>query len=238
MRLNGRDSSALREIEFFRNYTKYAEGSVLACFGDTKVLCNVSVADGVPRFIKGTNQGWLTAEYSMLPRATNERTDREASRGKQGGRTLEISRLIGRSLRSMINLKALPEITITVDCDVIQADGGTRTTAISGAAIALVDAINTITPKYKFTGKPIRQLVSAVSVGIYQGLPLLDLDYKEDSSADADMNVVMTEFGEFIEVQGTAENRSFRKEELDRLLDLASDGICEISALQKKVLEI
>ena len=233
MRPSGREAVELRPIEFISNYTKYAEGSVLSCFGETKVVCNVSIAEGIPRFLKGSRQGWLTAEYSMLPRATHERTEREASRGKQGGRTLEISRLIGRSLRSMVNLKALPEITITVDCDVIQADGGTRTAAITGSAVALMYAIEKVRTKYKLKVNPIRQWIAAVSVGLYQGMPVVDLDYQEDSTADADMNVVMTEFGEFIEIQGTAEGRSFNKSELDRLLDMATDAGHELIAFQK-----
>lgn len=237
MRPSGREATELRQIELIRGYTRYAEGSVLSCFGDTKVLCNVSVHDGIPRFLKGTAQGWLTAEYGMLPRATADRTDREAARGKQGGRTMEIARLIGRSLRSMVNLKALPEITIIVDCDVIQADGGTRTAAITGAAVAVMDAMTKIKAKYKVNVDPIRQMVAAVSVGLYQGIPVLDLDYAEDSTADADMNVVMTQFGEFIEVQGTAEGRSFSKEEFDRLLDIATDGVQELIAIQQQVLK-
>lgn len=236
MRPSGREPAELRQIELIRGYTKYAEGSVLSCFGDTKVVCNVSVNDGVPRFLKGMAQGWLTAEYGMLPRATADRTEREAARGKQGGRTMEISRLIGRSLRAMVNLKALPEVTIVVDCDVIQADGGTRTAAITGAAVALVDAMNKVKHKYRLNVDPIRQMIAAVSVGLYQGIPVVDLDYAEDSTADADMNVVMSQFGEFIEVQGTAEGRSFSKEEFDRLLDIATDGVQELIAIQKQVL--
>ncbi len=236
MRSSQREPMQIRDVQLIRHYTKYAEGSVLSCFGDTKVLCNVSITEGVPRFLKGMEQGWLTAEYSMLPRATHSRTEREASRGKQGGRTLEISRLIGRSLRNMVNLKALPELTLSIDCDVIQADGGTRTAAITGSAVALVDAIEKVTNQYKIAQNPLRHMVAAVSVGLYQGVPVVDLDYTEDSNADADMNVVMNEFGEFIEIQGTAEGRSFHKEELDRLLDLASDAIHELIALQKNAL--
>lgn len=221
MRPSGRDANAPREVRLTRDYTKHAEGSVLVEFGDTKVLCNASVEAGVPRWLRGKGQGWITAEYGMLPRATHTRGGREATRGKQGGRTLEIQRLIGRSLRAAVDLKKLGEFTITVDCDVIQADGGTRTASITGACVALVDALHHMQRTRKITSDPLRQLVSSISVGIYKGQAVVDLDYAEDSNADTDLNVVMTDKGELIEVQGTAEKAAFTRTELNAMLDLA-----------------
>jgi ribonuclease PH len=235
-RPSGRSAAQLREINITRNYTRHAEGSVLVCFGDTQVICTASVEKGVPRFMRGQGRGWVTAEYGMLPRSTGSRMGREASRGKQGGRTLEIQRLIGRSLRAAIDFSKLGENTITVDCDVIQADGGTRTAAITGACVAVVDAINYLQREKLIKDDPLLQMVASVSVGIYQGVPVLDLDYPEDSSADTDMNVVMGESGGFIEVQGTAEQAPFAREELNDMLDLASDGIQQLIALQKAAL--
>ena len=235
-RPSGRSAAQLREISITRNYTRHAEGSVLVCFGDTQVICTASVEKGVPRFMRGQGRGWVTAEYGMLPRSTGSRMGREASRGKQGGRTLEIQRLIGRSLRAAIDFSKLGENTITVDCDVIQADGGTRTAAITGACVAVVDAINYLQRDKLIKDDPLLQMVASVSVGIYQGVPVLDLDYPEDSSADTDMNVVMGESGGFIEVQGTAEQAPFAREELNGMLDLASDGIQQLIALQKAAL--
>ena len=235
-RPSGRSAAQLRKINITRNYTRHAEGSVLVCFGDTQVICTASVEKGVPRFMRGQGRGWVTAEYGMLPRSTGSRMGREASRGKQGGRTLEIQRLIGRSLRAAIDFSKLGENTITVDCDVIQADGGTRTAAITGACVAVVDAINYLQREKLIKGDPLLQMVASVSVGIYQGVPVLDLDYPEDSSADTDMNVVMGESGGFIEVQGTAEQAPFAREELNGMLDLASDGIQQLIALQKAAL--
>jgi len=233
MRPSGREHHQLREIKITRHYTKHAEGSVLVEFGETKVICNASVVDIVPKFLKGKNQGWVTAEYGMLPRATHSRTDREAAHGKQGGRTLEIQRLIGRSLRAAVNLKDLGENTITIDCDVIQADGGTRTASITGACVALKDAIDTMRRLDKIKKDPFLHYVASVSVGIYRGQPVLDLDYAEDVIAETDMNVVMDDTEHFIEVQGTAEGASFSKKELDDLLDLAQSGIRELIAKQK-----
>jgi len=235
-RPSGRSAAQLREINITRNYTRHAEGSVLVCFGDTQVICTASVEKGVPRFMRGQGRGWVTAEYGMLPRSTGSRMGREASRGKQGGRTLEIQRLIGRSLRAAIDFSKLGENTITVDCNVIQADGGTRTAAITGACVAVVDAINYLQREKLIKDDPLLQMVASVSVGIYQGVPVLDLDYPEDSSADTDMNVVMGETGGFIEVQGTAEQAPFAREELNDMLDLASDGIQQLIALQKAAL--
>ena len=209
---------------------------MLVCFGDTQVICTASVEKGVPRFMRGQGLGWVTAEYGMLPRSTGSRMGREASRGKQGGRTLEIQRLIGRSLRAAIDFSKLGENTITVDCDVIQADGGTRTAAITGACVAVVDAINHLQREKLINDDPLLQMVASVSVGIYQGVPVLDLDYPEDSSADTDMNVVMGESGGFIEVQGTAEQAPFAREELNAMLDLAADGIQQLIAFQKAAL--
>lgn len=235
-RPSGRAPNELREITLTRDYTCHAEGSVLVCFGATKVICTASVEEGVPRFLRGTGSGWITAEYGMLPRSTGSRMGREASRGKQGGRTLEIQRLIGRSLRSAVDLKKLGDFTITVDCDVIQADGGTRTASITGACVALVDAINHLQRRKLLTTDPLLQMVASVSVGVWQGTPVLDLDYLEDSRADTDMNVVMGEDGGFIEVQGTAEGQPFRREEMDAMLDLADSGIRQLIECQKAAL--
>jgi len=236
MRPSGRNPDQMRPIEFIRNFTKHAEGSVLVAFGDTKVICTASIEERVPRFLKDKGQGWITAEYGMLPRSTGERMTREAARGKQGGRTLEIQRLIGRSLRAAVDLNALGERTITIDCDVIQADGGTRTASISGAYVALCDAINRLIQKGKLQDEPIHGQLASVSVGIFDGVPVLDLDYAEDSSAETDMNVVMNDGGAFIEVQGTAEGHAFRKDELQAMLDLAEKGIGEIMAAQREAL--
>ncbi|MES9855817.1 MAG: ribonuclease PH [Sedimenticola sp.] len=233
MRPSSRKPDQMRALRFTRNYTKHAEGSVLVEFGDTKVICTASVEERVPRFLKGKGQGWITAEYGMLPRSTNSRMGREASRGKQGGRTLEISRLIGRSLRAIVNLDQLGEHTITFDCDVIQADGGTRTASISGAYVALCDAINGLIATGKLETSPLIGQLASVSVGIYKGTPVLDLDYAEDSSAETDMNVVMNDSGAFIEVQGTAEGHAFDMNELQAMLGLASKGITEIMVEQK-----
>lgn len=238
MRSTSRPVDALRAIQITRAYTQHAEGSVLIEFGHTKVICNASVIAGVPKFLKGTGQGWLTAEYGMLPRSTHSRMDREASRGKQSGRTLEIQRLIGRALRTSIDLKQLGENTILLDCDVIQADGGTRTAAITGACVALADALATMKKKGEIKQDPMRFLVAAVSVGLYKGTPVLDLDYAEDSTADTDMNVIMTEQGEFIEFQATAEKKAFSKQEFDSLLSLAESGIKQLFAKQKESLGI
>ncbi len=236
MRPSKREPNQLRPINITRNYTNHAEGSVLVEFGQTKVLCTASVIDGVPRFLKGKNEGWVTAEYGMLPRATHSRNEREASKGKQGGRTLEIQRLIGRSLRGCIDLKVLGETTITLDCDVIQADGGTRTAAITGACVALKDALDWMVSREKLRKKPVFNYVSAISVGIYRGKPVLDLDYAEDVLAETDMNVVMNEKGHFIEVQGTAEDGSFSRAQLNDMLILAESGIKQLIELQKSVL--
>lgn len=243
MRPSKRLPNQLRDIHFERQYTKHAEGSVLVCFGETKVLCNASVVPGVPRFLKGKGQAWLTAEYGMLPRATNERTNREASRGKQTGRTLEIQRLIGRALRAAVDLRFLPEYTIHIDCDVIQADGGTRTASISGACVALADALdyfkkNKLLPKSIKTPHPLRNLIGAVSVGIYKDQPILDLDYAEDSNAETDMNIVMNDQHGFIEVQGTAEGAPFSEQHFQQMLALAKTGIDDIITKQKSVLGI
>jgi ribonuclease PH len=233
MRPSNRNPEQMRPISITRHFTKHAEGSVLVAFGDTKVLCTASVVPGVPRFLKDSGQGWVTAEYGMLPRATHERSDREASRGKQGGRTLEIQRLIGRSLRSAVDLTALGENTITIDCDVLQADGGTRTAAITGGCVALFDAILYLQRIQKINTSPFKCWIGSVSVGIYAGVPVIDLDYQEDSNADMDMNVVMTESGEFIEVQGTAEKAPFSQDQLNALLELASNGIKQLMVQQK-----
>jgi ribonuclease PH len=238
MRPSQRLSHQLREIQFHRHYTKHAEGSVLVCFGETKVLCTASIVDGVPRFLKNSGQGWLTAEYGMLPRATSERTDREATRGKQTGRTVEIQRLIGRALRNCIDLKSIGENTISIDCDVLQADGGTRTAAITGSCIALYDAALALTKKPKIKTNPFKQFIAAVSVGIYKDTPILDLDYIEDSSAETDMNIVMDQNGGFIEIQGTAEKLAFHKNHLDSMLALADEGIKTLIKKQKEVLEL
>lgn len=236
MRPSGRQPNQLRDITFTRHFTKHAEGSVLVEFGDTKVICTASIIDGVPRFMKGEGRGWITAEYGMLPRSTGSRMDREAARGKQGGRTVEIQRLIGRSLRAAVDLKLLGEYTITIDCDVIQADGGTRTASITGACVALVDALSALRKKGALTFEPLKQMMAAVSVGIVDGVPVLDLDYAEDSKAETDMNVVMTEHGGFIEVQGTAEGEAYSEAELSAMLALAKQGINELIAKQKEVL--
>ncbi len=226
----------MRDVSITRGYTKHAEGSVLIAFGDTKVLCTASVEERVPGFLKGKGQGWLTAEYGMLPRSTHTRSDREAARGKQSGRTQEIQRLIGRSLRAVTNLTALGERTIQLDCDVLQADGGTRTAAITGSFVALHDAIATLLKGGLISASPIRDHIAAVSVGVVGGVPVLDLDYPEDSSCDTDMNVVMTGSNGFVEVQGTAEGAPFSRLEMDRLLALAELGIAELIAKQKTAL--
>lgn len=233
MRPSNRETSQLRPIKITRQFTNHAEGSVLVEFGQTRVLCNASVMDGVPKFLKGKNQGWITAEYGMLPRATHSRSDREASRGKQGGRTLEIQRLIGRALRACVDLKLIGENTIMIDCDVIQADGGTRTAAITGACVAMRDALSWMVTREKLRKMPTFNYVAAVSVGIYRGQPVLDLDYAEDVLAETDMNVVMNEAGEFIEIQGTAEDKSFSRKQLNELLDLAEGGIKDLFELQQ-----
>ena len=235
-RPSGRAPDQLRDISITRNFTCHAEGSVLVAFGDTRVICTASVEEGVPRFMRGEGRGWVTAEYGMLPRSTGTRMGREAARGKQGGRTVEIQRLIGRSLRAALDLKKLGEHTITIDCDVIQADGGTRTASITGACVALVDALNHLQRKKLIREDPLLQMIASVSVGIYDGQPVLDLDYAEDFAADTDMNVVMGEGGGFIEVQGTAEGQHFSRQELDSLLDLASSGIGRLIELQKEAL--
>jgi ribonuclease PH len=236
MRPSGRQPAQLRPIRFTRRYTMHAEGSVLVEFGHTKVLCTASIEERVPRFLKGRGQGWVTAEYGMLPRATSERMNREASSGRQGGRTLEIQRLIGRSLRAALDLEALGERTITLDCDVLQADGGTRTAAISGAWVALLDALTWLKGAGLLEREPLRRQVAAISVGIYQGTPMLDLDYAEDSAAETDMNLVMDDRGGFIEVQGTAEGEPYNREQLDALLELGTKGIAEVMAAQRAVL--
>ncbi|MFZ5561653.1 MAG: ribonuclease PH [Pseudomonadota bacterium] len=236
MRPSGRAPDQLRPITITRHYTRHAEGAVLVEFGDTRVLCTASVENSVPRFLKGKGEGWITAEYGMLPRATHTRSDREAARGKQGGRTLEIQRLIGRSLRACVDLKKLGENTITIDCDVIQADGGTRTAGITGGCVALVDALSFLLEKKLIKQDPLQCLIAAVSVGMYEGQPVLDLDYPEDSACATDMNVVMTQQGGFVEVQGTAEGRPFSRSETDAMLALAEKGIGELILAQQKVL--
>lgn len=233
MRPSNREVDQLRQIEIIRGYNAHAEGSVLVKFGNTHVLCTVSVIDGVPRFLQKKNQGWITAEYGMLPRATHSRTDREASKGKQGGRTMEIQRLIGRALRGCVDLKVLGENTLTIDCDVIQADGGTRTAAITGACVAMKDAITWMVTREKIRKMPTFQHIAAVSVGIYRGQAVLDLDYAEDSLAETDMNVVMDETGNFIEIQGTAEDKNFSRAQLNDMLALAETGIARLIDLQK-----
>ena len=238
MRPSNRAFNELRPVKITRNYAKHAEGSALIEFGDTKILCTASVISGVPKFLKDKGQGWLTAEYGMLPRSTNTRTDREATRGKQAGRTQEIQRLIGRSLRSVVNLKMIGENTITIDCDVIQADGGTRTAAITGSCIALVDALSYLQKKLNLKESPLKQLVAAVSVGLYKGSLVLDLDYAEDCNVDTDMNIVMTEDGNFVEIQGTAEHGTFTQHELNALLDLAKIGFKQIFEKQREALKI
>ena len=236
MRPSGRQPNDLRNVSITRNYTKHAEGSVLVEFGDTKVLCTASVEEKVPGFLRGKNEGWITAEYGMLPRSTGSRMGREAARGKQGGRTMEIQRLIGRSLRAAVDLTALGERSITIDCDVIQADGGTRTASITGAYVALQDAISYLLKNKKIKKSPLYGQISSVSVGIYQGTPVLDLDYDEDSSAETDMNVVMNDAGAYIELQGTAEGHAFHADELQAMLGLASEGIETLMEKQREVL--
>jgi len=236
MRPSGRSPEDLRPININCGYTKHAEGSVLVEFGDTKVLCNASVENRVPRFLKGSGSGWITAEYGMLPRSTHERMAREASRGKQGGRTLEIQRLIGRSLRAAVDLKAVGERTLTIDCDVIQADGGTRTASITGGFVALSLAVADLIKTRQIKSNPIHGQIASVSVGIFEGIPILDLDYAEDSTAETDMNIVMNDAGAFVEIQGTAEGHAFRKDELNAMLGLAEHGITQIMTLQRSAL--
>ena len=238
MRPNNRELNQIRPVKITRHYTKYAEGSVLIEFGETKVLCNATIEETVPRFLKGQQQGWVTAEYGMLPRATHSRTQREAAKGKQTGRTMEIQRLIARSLRAVVDLKALGERTITVDCDVIQADGGTRTASITGACVALHDAIAHLIENGTLKISPLKGLVAAVSVGIVDGKAVCDLEYVEDSNAETDMNVVMVEDGRIVEVQGTAESEPFSHDELLRLLDLAKQGINQLVAAQREALNL
>ncbi len=237
MRPSGRAPDQLRVLKITRAYTRHAEGSVLIECGDTRVICTASIEEKVPHFLKGRGQGWLTAEYGMLPRSTNTRSDREAARGKQSGRTQEIQRLIGRSLRAVTSLEALGERTIQIDCDVIQADGGTRTASITGAFVALHDAIAFLKNRQAIGNWPIRDFVAAVSVGIFQGMPVLDLDYPEDSDCDTDMNVVMTGAGNLVEVQGTAEGEAFSRGEMNAMLDLAQRGIGQLIAAQKAALD-
>jgi len=236
MRPSGRENNQLRSITFQRHFTMHAPGSVLVSFGNTKVLCTCSVEERVPSFLRGKGQGWVTAEYGMLPGSTHSRNDREAARGKQSGRTQEIQRLIGRSMRSIIDLEALGERTLKLDCDVLQADGGTRTASITGCYVALMDAVALLQEKKLLKKSPLHGQVAAVSVGIFDGQPVLDLDYAEDSNAETDMNVVMNAAGGFIEVQGTAEGHAFQRDELNQLLDLASAGISEICAAQNAAL--
>jgi ribonuclease PH len=233
-----RAANQLRQVEIIRHYTKHAEGSVLVKFGDTHVLCTASVDDKVPGFLRGKNQGWVTAEYGMLPRSTGSRMEREAARGKQSGRTQEIQRLIGRSLRAIIDLEKLGERSIQIDCDVIQADGGTRTAAITGAYVALHDAVSHLLKNGLITESPLRDSVAAISVGVYQGTPVLDLDYLEDSDCDTDMNVVMTGSGGFVEIQGTAEGEPFQRDAMNAMLDLATSGIKELLNMQKVALGV
>jgi len=235
MRPSGRVANELRQINLTRHYTKYAEGSVLVEFGRTKVICTASVEDRVPRFLKNKKTGWLTAEYGMLPRSTHDRMQREA-KSRQGGRTLEIQRLIGRGLRAVVDLEALGERTITLDCDVIQADGGTRTAAITGSYVALVDAMQHLHKKRIIRTNPVHGAIAAVSVGIYRGIPILDLDYREDSEAETDMNIVMNDGLAYVEIQGTAEGHAFREKELQDMLALAKDGISQLLDKQREVL--
>ncbi len=236
MRPSGRRPDQIRPVGLTREYTKHAEGSVLIEFGDTRVICTASVADNVPRFLKGQGRGWVTAEYGMLPRATGSRMNREAASGRQGGRTVEIQRLIGRSLRAAVDMEGLGERSIQLDCDVIQADGGTRTAAITGAFVALNDAVTTLVRQGTLNTTPIHGMVASISVGIVDGTPVVDLDYAEDSTAETDMNVVMNEQGAFIELQGTAEGHAFRRSELDQMLDLAHQGIHELIDAQREAL--
>ncbi len=235
-RPSGRAADELRDIKITRHFTRHAEGSVLVEFGDTRVLCTATVEEVIPQFLRNTGRGWVTAEYGMLPRATHTRSRREAATGKQGGRTLEIQRLIGRALRAVVDLKALGERTITLDCDVLQADGGTRTAAITGSYVALSDAVAKLVTRGVLRESPIHGQVAAVSVGIWSGVPVLDLDYAEDSEAETDMNVVMNNGGAFIELQGTAEGHAFRRDELDELLNLAANGIRQLQAKQLEAL--
>jgi ribonuclease PH len=237
-RPSGRAADALRAVRLTRHYTKHAEGSVLVEFGDTKVICTASVEEKVPGFLKGKGQGWLTAEYGMLPRSTHSRMDREAAKGKQSGRTQEIQRLIGRSLRAAFDLEALGERTLHLDCDVIQADGGTRTASITGAMVAAYDAFSKLVTNGILPAIPVKHFVAAISVGVYKGTPVLDLDYLEDSDCDTDMNIVMTDAGHFVEVQGTAEGAAFDRETMNRLLDLGHAGITELIRLQKQALDL
>lgn len=237
MRPSGRQPDEKRQVKITRNYTKHAEGSVLIESGETKVLCTCSIEERVPGFLRGKGQGWVTAEYGMLPRSTGSRMGREAARGKQSGRTQEIQRLIGRSLRAAIDMEALGERTLTLDCDVIQADGGTRTASITGAFVALNDAITYLLGKKLIKKSPLVGMIASISVGIYNGTPVLDLDYDEDSSAETDMNVIMNDAGAFIEVQGTAEGHAFHRDELNAMLDLADKGIKELLDLQRQALE-
>ena len=232
MRPSGRQANQLREIRFTRNFTKHAEGSVLVEFGDTKVICTATIEDKVPHFLRGQGKGWITAEYGMLPRSTGERMGREAARGKQGGRTMEIQRLIGRSLRAVVDLEKLGERMVTVDCDVIQADGGTRTASITGGYVALVDAFRS----KKIPDAALKSQLASVSVGVFNNTPVLDLDYPEDSSAETDMNVVMNGDGKFIEIQGTAEGDAYSMEDLNAMLELARNGISDLIAKQKQAL--
>ena len=236
-RSENRAADVLRSVRFTRHFTKHAEGSVLVEFGDTRVLCTASIEEGVPFFLRGKGQGWVTAEYGMLPRATHTRSAREAAKGKQSGRTQEIQRLIGRSLRAVIDLGALGERTLTLDCDVLQADGGTRTAAITGSYVALVDACEALIKRGALQSSPLHGQIAAVSVGIVEGIPVLDLDYAEDSRAETDMNVVMTDGGAFVEVQGTAEGHAFRRHELDQMLNLAAAGAQRLFALQLEALQ-
>lgn len=235
-RPSGRTYDQLRHVTITRQYTKHAAGSVLVCFGDTRVICTASIEERTPPWLKGTGKGWVTAEYGMLPGSTNSRMRREAAAGKQAGRTVEIQRLIGRSLRAGINFEALGERSITIDCDVIQADGGTRTASITGGYVALCDAINTLSADNAFKRDPLIGMIAAVSVGIYAGDPVLDLDYAEDSQAETDMNVVMNDAGGLIEVQGTAEGHAFQRSELDSMLDLAGSGIRQLIEVQREAL--
>jgi ribonuclease PH len=235
-RPSGRSPEQLRPVRITRNFTCHAEGSVLVEFGNTKVICTASVEEGVPRFLRGQGQGWVTAEYGMLPRSTGTRMGREAARGKQGGRTVEIQRLIGRSLRAALDLEQLGDHTITIDCDVIQADGGTRTASITGACVALADAINYLKQNDKIKGEPLKRMIASVSVGIYEGEAVLDLDYPEDSNAETDMNIVMADDGGIIEIQGTAEGEPFSEAEFAAMLSLAKQGINELNALQQQAL--
>ena len=237
-RPSGRMPEALRPITFERHFTCHAEGSVLVSFGSTQVICTASLSPGVPSFLRGKGQGWLTAEYGMLPRSTGSRMDREAARGKQSGRTVEIQRLIGRSLRAALDLKALGENTLNIDCDVIQADGGTRTAAISGACVAVVDALNGLQRSSTLKSDPLRHMIAAVSVGVWRGQPVVDLDYSEDSSADSDMNVVVADGGGLVEIQGTAEGATFSRAELDALVTLACDAGGQIISAQKAALAL